>query len=292
MTINRNLIMDVNNSLWRIRHATKLNKSKKEPFVPQLLFIKFIEDMNVMFKKFQCTGVLCAFEGRNNWRKTVYPDYKNKELDDIYYEDVQEAIVMLRDFLEVHTSIHSMSVHSVEADDVIAVVCQKKHHNTECVIVSSDRDFVQLLKFNGVTLFSPQQQEMRKTDDAEFDLFMKCIRGDPSDNIMSAFPRVRKTKLEEAFYGESMAYVNLMETINKDGTKVGDRYQENKLLIDLEKQPVNLREAIIRDILAYPQGKYNQGTVMRFARDNNVKLMIEGCMSGKYTKLFNAQFQL
>lgn len=285
----RNLIVDVNNILWKIRHTTRLNKRKKDAFVPQLLFLKFIDEMNAMFKKYQCTGAVCAFEGRNNWRKTVYTDYKNREIDDIYYEDVQEAIVMLREFLEEHTSIYSLSVTGAEADDVIAVVCQESSDDVENIIISSDRDFVQLLKHDGVRLFSPQQNEERTCEDPEFELFLKCVRGDPSDNIYSAYPRVRKTKLEEAFYGESISYLNLMETINKDGTKVGDRYTDNRLLIDLEKQPTGVRSRISDSIANYVTGKYNQGAVMRYARENNLMKMIEGCMSGSYTKLFNAK---
>ncbi len=290
MTTKRNLVMDVNNVLWKTRHILKLNKRKKEAYVPQILFIRFIDEMNAMFKKYQCTGVMCAFEGKGNWRKKVYSDYKNKEIDDIYYEDVQEAIVMLREFLETHTSIYAMSVKHAEADDVIAMVCQEKDPDTEVVIISSDKDFVQLLRFDGVTLFSPQQNVERTCDDAEFELFLKCIRGDPSDNIYSAYPKVWKTKLEEAFYGDSLSWLNLMETINKDGTKVGDRYAENRLLIDLSKQPQYVRDAISNSISSYIPGKYNQGAVMKYARDHNLMKMIEGCMSGKYTKLFNAKF--
>lgn len=292
MTKHKNLIVDVNNIVWKIRHTTKLNKRKKDQYVPQLLFIKFIEEMNAMFKKYRSNGVLCAFEGKKNWRKTVYIDYKNREVDDIYHEDVQEAIIMLRDFLEKHTSIYALSVHGAEADDVIAVVCQESGPDVENVIVSSDKDFVQLLKYPGVRLFSPQQNEERTCDDPEFELFIKCFRGDPSDNIYSAFPRVRKTKLEEAFYGDSLSYLNLMETINKDGSKVGDRYVENKLLIDLEKQPTGVRNAINDAIVAYVPGKYKQGDVMKYARERNLMKMIEGCMSGSYTKLFNAKFSL
>ena len=292
MIKHKNLIVDVNNIVWKIRHTLKLNKRKKEPFVPQLLFIKFIDEMNMMYKKYQSTGAICAFEGKSNWRKTVYADYKNREVDDIYYEDVQEAIIMLRDFLETHTSIYAMSVHGSEADDVIAVVCQESGEDVENVIISSDKDFVQLLKFPNVRLFSPQQNEERTCDDPEFELFLKCFRGDPSDNIYSAFPRVRKTKLEEAYYGESLSYLNLMETVNKDGTKVGDRFIENKLLIDLEKQPVAVRRAINDAIVGYVPGKYNQGDVMKYARERNLMKMIEGCMSGSYTKLFNANFIL
>lgn len=288
----RNLIIDVNNMLWKIRHTMKLNKRKKEPFVPQLLFIRFIDEVNALYKKYQCTGALCAFEGKGNWRKKVFADYKNKEVDDIYYEDVQEAIVMLRDFLEIHTSIFSISVPKAEADDVIAVACQEKIDDVEMIIISSDKDFIQLLECPNVTLFSPQQDKERTCDDPNFELFLKCVRGDPSDNIPSAYPRVWKTKLEEAFYGESIAWLNLMETINKDGTKVGDRYAENTLLIDLRKQPSGVRAAIYGSLKGYVAGKYNQGAVMRYARENNLMKMIEGCMSGKYTKLFNAKFEM
>lgn len=286
-----NLYVDVSNLAWKSRYMNKLHETKKEPFVPQLIFLTFMNEMLASFKKYKADGVLCAFEGKGNWRKSFYADYKNKEKDDIYAEDVKEAIGMIMDFLTAHSSIKCVSVPKSEADDVIAVACQNKG-DYPTVIISSDKDFVQLLKWGDTRLYSPQQDKERTSEDPDYDLFMKCIRGDTSDNIFSAFPRVRATKLEEAFYGDSMSMLNLLETELKDGEKVVDKYQFNKKLIDLTQQPEKLREQILAELQTPTTGKYNQGAVMKFAKEHKIEMMIKDTLSGKYTAMFNSTFKL
>lgn len=287
------MVVDVNNMAWKIRHKTKLKKTRKEVFVPQHIFIKFLDEINGYFRKFKANGVLLAFEGGNNFRKRIYPQYKSKEIDDIYYEDVQEAIKLIRHFFEEYTSVKVASVPEVEADDVIALATQLKDEDIKLVILSTDKDFVQLLKHPNVTLYSPVMKEERTTEDAEFDLFLKCIRGDPSDNIPSSYPKVRKTKLEEAFYGESINMLNLMETIPKNGTqKVAVQYEFNRELIDLERQPEYLKIRIADELDKPATGSYNQKDVLKFAKENSVKLMAEGVFSGKYRRLFTSTFFL
>lgn len=293
MSKHKNLVVDVNNALWKLRYTQKLNPRKKESFVPQLLFILFLQDINDLFRKFKCDGVLCAFEGKGNWRKKVYAEYKMRAEEDIYYEDVQETIAMLREFFEEHTSIASISVPHMEADDVIAVACQEKSDDVEHIIISSDKDFIQLLKNPGVSLYSPQQDVFRESEDPDFYLFVKCIRGDASDNIHSAYPRVRTTKLEEAFRGDDpIAMINLMKHKNKDGRTVEEVYKFNRMLIDLTQQPENLRENTLAALRTPPSGKYHQGKVMKWGRENKVEKLIEDAMSGKFTKLFNSRFSM
>lgn len=289
---HKNLLIDVNNVVWKIRYLQKLSKTKKESHVTQLIFLKTLEEMNRYFKYFQGQGVLCAFEGKGNWRRSHYSDYKNRENDDLYYGDIQEAIKLLKKFLKEYTSVKVVSVEKAEADDVIAVACQEKDKDIHNVILSSDKDFVQLLVNPNVTLYSSQKDEQRDTPDPEYDLFLKCIRGDPSDNIYSAYPRVRKTKIEEAFYGDSMGHMNFMETVNKDGSKVGDRFNENSLMIDLRKQPQSLRDAIETELNDPTVGSYSQVEVMKFAKENSVTKLGELAMKGEFTQMFRSTFNL
>jgi len=94
-------------------------------------------------------------------------------------------------------------------------------------------------------------KEPKSIPNPEWLLFEKCIRGDTSDNVFSAYPGVRKTKLQEAFDDRSnkgFAWNNLMlqRWLDHNGQehRVIDDYQRNVTLIDLTAQPDDVKKLI------------------------------------------------
>jgi 5'-3' exonuclease len=165
----------------------------------------------------------------------------------------------------------------LEADDLIAGWVQL-HPDDQHVIVSSDTDYVQLLttnvkQYNGVSdelitldgIFDGRGRPVkdRKTGEAKsapdpaWLLFEKCMRGDTSDNVFSAYPGVRtkgsknKVGLTEAFadrHARGWAYNNLMlqrwtDHLNQEH-RVLDDYNRNRILVDLTAQPPEIRQLI------------------------------------------------
>ena len=172
-------------------------------------------------------------------------------------------------FFRQKTNCTVLQHPEMEADDLIAAWAQKhkdKHH----VIVSSDSDYLQLINpnveiYNGITnnlitlngYFDNKGNLLKETPDPEWMLFQKCMRGDSSDNVKSAYPGVRtkstknKIGLLEAFNDRNkkgFAWNNLMlqRWVDHDNNehKVIDAYLQNKELIDLANQPKNIREKL------------------------------------------------
>jgi 5'-3' exonuclease len=232
--------------------------------------------MNYVSKKFG-GHVIIASEGRS-WRKDVYPIYKeNRKIlaEQSTQTDIQELRAMydaLDDTLEFFrqkTNCTVLQHPEMEADDLIAAWVQK-HNDKNHVIVSSDSDFLQLIKpnveiYNGITnnlitldgYFDNKGNLLKETPDPEWTLFQKCMRGDSSDNVKSAYPGVRtkgtknKIGLIDAFADRNkkgFAWNNLMlqRWVDHDNNehKVIDKYLENKQLIDLTNQPKNIREKL------------------------------------------------
>jgi 5''-3'' exonuclease (including N-terminal domain of PolI) len=165
----------------------------------------------------------------------------------------------------------------LEADDLIAGWIQQ-HPDDDHVIISTDSDFAQLIapnvkQYNGVQevttthegYFDAKRQPVidKKTKEAkpapnpEWLLFEKCMRGDSSDNVFSAYPGVRKkgTKnkvgLLEAFEDKNSKGFNwnnlmLQRWVDHNGEehRVLDDYERNRRLIDLTQQPDDIREII------------------------------------------------
>lgn len=266
MTVTTNVIIDLSNITF-VTHFSVLKKVKD--FNQNYLIFQTINFIKIISKKYKADGVLIACDSPNVWRRDIYADYKanRKESRDPYYEDVKEAMIKIKDFFNECTSIPAVSVARCEADDIIAVATQDA--TTRTVIVSSDKDFKQLLKGN-VVLYSPSQKEERKCDDVGYELFEKCIRGDSGDNIKSAYPRVRATVLHAA-WEDSYKMINLLETTTKEGKLVKDAYFFNRDLIDLSKQPDYVRLNITNALKNLKINKYNGMNVLRFIGKHDMK---------------------
>lgn len=241
-----------------------------------------LSSIKKMWNDFNGSHVVFCLEGRS-WRKDFYPPYKRnravakqalteKELeeDKVFWETFDK----LKDFLINKTNATVLQNSKLEADDLIAGWIHT-HPNDQHVIISTDSDFVQLIRpnvkqYNGVMnmlithegYFDAKGKKIvdKKTKEPkeinpDWLLFEKCIRGDTTDNVFSAFPKVRKNKLLEAYEDRNkkgFAWNNLMLQRwidhNGDEHRVLDDYQRNRQLIDLAAQPDDIRELIVSTI--------------------------------------------
>lgn len=235
-----NLIIDVSNIVWATRYA-EFKGQREAEFTKELLTHSVIQNLISLHIKFKTDGILLACDGDNTWRKAIYPAYKATREKDMFFEEVCEVLQILQTFFSENTDTTCVKVEGAEADDVIYVATQL---SSQSVIVSSDKDFIQLLS-NKTRLYASTMNLERLSIDPKYDLFLKCIRGDTGDNIRSAYPRIRETKLKEAYEDVTrVKMMNLMETILPDGKKVGDNYEFNRRLIDLTFCPLETQHKI------------------------------------------------
>jgi len=277
------LLIDTANMFFRARHAAFRAADSWEK-VGYALHIT-LSSINKVYRKFPADHVVFALEGRS-WRKDFYEPYKKnravaraalteaeQEEDRVFWETFD----LFNKYLAEQTNCSVIRHERAEADDVIArwiaLHPQDKH-----TIVSSDTDFVQLLspqvnQYNGITdelitlqgIFDAKGQPVidKKTKspktvpDPEWLLFEKCMRGDASDNVFSAFPGVRtkgtknKVGLKEAYEdrgskGYSWNNLMLQRWTDHNGTehRVLDDYNRNRALIDLTAQPQDIKQLV------------------------------------------------
>lgn len=292
--MHTNLIVDVQNLGWIVRFSEKLDSNVREKFAPQLILQRIILDTLFFYGKYQADGILMAYDStKSSWRKDIYPKYKvkvNQEAD-LYKDDVFWAIDKSKELLEQCSSIKTCRITKAEADDVIAVACQNKSDDIKNIVISTDKDFIQLTKANHVEIVSPVRGQNREAADPDYSLFEKCIRGDTNDNIPSSYPRVRKTKLEAA-WNDPTEMLNLMETVRKDGGKVEEDYQFNKKLIDLSLQPEGIRRNIYAELMTPVTTQYSQAKFMRWVKECELKVLESDALSGKFSKMFRSQFRM
>lgn len=277
------LLIDTANMFFRARHSVYRAADSEEKLGYALHLT--LSSINKVAKQFDADHVIFALEGRS-WRKDFYPRYKanrkvaamakteaEQEEDELFWEVFDE----FTKYLAEQTNCSVIRHEQAEADDVIArwIALHPEDNHT---IVSSDTDFVQLLadnvqQYNGISdelhtlegifdgkgqrVLDKKTKEPKEIPDPQWLLFEKCMRGDPTDNVFSAYPGVRKkgTKnkvgLLEAYEDKNKkgyAWNNLMlqRWTDADGVehRVLDDYERNRKLIDLTQQPDDILELV------------------------------------------------
>jgi len=283
----RYLIVDTANTFFRARHSAHRQSDTwdKLGFAIHVT----LASVNKCWRDQKADHVIFCLEGRS-WRKDHYEPYKKNravaraaltekeaEEDRLFWETFDN----LKDFLSTKTNCTVLQHPNLEADDLVAGWIQS-HPEDHHTIVSSDTDFHQLLadnvnQYNGIAdelhtiqgifdkkgkaVIDKKTKEAKTIPDPKWILFEKCMRGDPTDNIFSAYPGVRKVGsknkvgLAEAFAdkdSKGFAWNNLMlqRWTDHNGVehRVLDDYNRNRVLVDLTAQPDDVKVKIAETI--------------------------------------------
>ena len=223
--------------------------------------------------------VICC-DDKDNWRKEVFPEYKanrrkNRENDITDWKTLFELLHEMREDLNKYFPYKVMHIDSAEADDIIGVLVDHCEENP-ILILSSDKDFIQLQKYQGVRQWSPLQKKFIVGDPVE-SLYDKTIRGDTGDgvpNILSSDDTlitegkrqtpVTKKKMElwrgkkpEEFCNEAMLR----------------NYHRNKTLVDLRETPESIRINIVNQYDNQEAGDRSQ--LWNYFIDNRLKNLMD-----------------
>jgi hypothetical protein len=263
------LLVDVANTFSRARYVAQGDDLEMRTGMALHIMLASVKRAQELF---HAERVVYCLEGRS-WRKDLYAKYKKHRhdaraalnpKDQIEDRAFWAALDSFNKFLLEQSGAAVLRHPQVEADDFIARWVQR-HPDDEHIIASSDRDFFQLVApnvriFNGISkeiisldgitddkmkpIIDKKTKALKELGDPEWLLFEKCMRGDPGDNVFSAYPRVRKTQLQEAFQdrnSKGFKWNNLMlqRWLDHDGVehRVFEDYERNRQLIDLAAQP-------------------------------------------------------
>lgn len=289
--MKRYLIIDASNILYRtffahIKESLDVNIGMCHHMA--------LSTMNKYFNNTKADDVVLAFDDYS-WRKAytkdlskcvTYKKYKGTRRKDMSPSDkakmeqfdshIQEFIDMFRE----RTRVVVLHRKYLEADDLIAGFIQS-HPDDEHVLISSDKDFMQLLVRNNLKIIDPITDKERTLEeygnDPDYFMFEKCLRGDSGDNVMSAYPRIRTSKIKEA-YVDPVVRTNIMQNSftalvnDEDGSPqeveflTQEVFDENILLMDLTAQPDYIRDLIDETIseAIENRGKFNYLDFLRF----------------------------
>ena len=238
------------------------------------------------------------YPGYKGDRPLKFAEQTAKEQED--HQVLTEAFNDFVQYVDQKTNITVLRNPKAEADDMIAVFIEA-HPDDQHVLISSDSDFFQLLRHPNVMLYDPVKDilirqdgvyddngnklEFILTSDAKikagkknpnfvcekdwfkYALFLKCVRGDKTDNIFSAYPGVREkgssktVGIREAYAdmdGKGYNWNNFMlqkwVDHNEVEQRVKEKYEFNKTLIDLTQIPPDIKAECLQ-IIAETTGR-------------------------------------
>lgn len=232
--------MDGCNLLHQSFH--KFEKLKSTDGRPSGAIFGFFKSLHMYIDRFNPKEVYITFDnGHSEFRDKLNPNYKGHRKNiSIDYESLQlqkaEIMKILR-YLRINYIFDKNKSYNYEGDDFLAYLVLKKFNKDKVTIVSSDKDFNQLIS-SSVKIFNPRKEQYVREDNC-MDLFgyspdetvdYLSLVGDKSDDI-EGYPGMgpKKTRTFLDKYGSINNYLK-----DHDDEKMKAVYEKNRQLIDLK----------------------------------------------------------
>lgn len=204
---------------------------------------------NRFCEKFGNDMVFCC-DNKNNWRRDFFPLYKanrkkarEENKQNIDWKSLFDVIENIRIEIEENLPYKVVTLDGCEADDIIGVIC--KNYNSEPIlIVSSDKDFVQLQKYKNIHQWSPLTKKFLKDSKPEQQLRALILKGDRSDGVPNILSR--DDVLVEGLRQKPLSKKKLESWISGNPEELFEgevlrNYKRNETLIDLARIPESIQ---------------------------------------------------
>ena len=202
--------------------------------------------------------MVLACDGGGTWRREMFPQYKasrkaSRESGDIDWKEFFRILGNVRDEIRENLPFKVVHLQGVEADDIIATLTdstQEFGKHEPVMIISSDKDFVQLHRYKNVRQYSPMAKEFVKEKDPVRYLQEHVLRGDTGDGVPNVLSPDdvfvsggRQTPLRAKLMDEWISNWDSLQT--KMTAEQYRNFQRNQALIDLTKIPSAKKTEII-----------------------------------------------
>ena len=218
--------------------------------------------------------IVICHDGGRYWRKDIFPHYKasrskTQKASAVDWDRIHEVMNMIHEEVVANFPYKNIKIRKVEADDIIAVLCEKYHTDENIVIVSNDKDFQQLQRYSNVTQFSPTKKQFLKCENPEEFLTYHILKGDSSDGIPNILSDddvfVDSDKRQKPCGDKRISEMkeNLFEWTSTEN------WERNQQLIDFNMIPDNFREIILEEFKKEPIGK--RSNILDYFIDKKLK---------------------
>lgn len=222
----------------------------------------------------------------SSWRKDYFPNYKFKrksgrEESTLDWNEIFRIINMVREEIEQNIPWKVIKVDNAEADDIIgaiAIESQEFGKNEPIMIVSADKDFIQLHKYSNVRQYSPMTKKFIEDKNPLTYITEHVFKGDSSDGVPNVLSPdntfvdgIRQSPVTKKKIADWIENIDNLE--NYMDAEVYRNYCRNKKMIDLHEMPSDLKDTIIN---TYESTKAaSKLKVLNYLIKKRCKLLIE-----------------
>ena len=226
--------------------------------------------------------VLC-YDDKSYWRRDIFPFYKKnrkneRDASKYDWDEVFSVLNRIRDEIRLNLPYHVIQVQGAEADDIIASICihnSRKEEPEPMLILSADKDFIQLHKFPFVKQIDPIRNKWIENDNPVQYLQEHIIRGDRSDgipNILTCDDAIVTGKPQKKMSKEKITSLASMAPSEFTNYIRLRNWKRNAELIDFTRIP----EAVVERILTtYTRNKPQSSVKLSYFIQHNIQDLFE-----------------
>lgn len=277
------ILVDLNQVLVSnvMQHINIVGKDNIDENMLRHIVLNSLRSYNKQFKSRYGDLIICC-DSKNYWRRNVFPFYKanrkkDREKTTLNWNIIFSAFNMIRDEIKEYLPYRVIDVDGAEADDIIAVLTAKFSGKEHILILSSDKDFVQLQKYESVTQYSPILKRFISTDNPQLYILEHIIKGDKGDgipNFLSADNTFAIGERQKTINNKKLTEWLASDPENFCTTDVMKRgYKRNQMLIDLDFTPEDIKNKIIEAYdTCIPKTKTN---MLNYFMEKRLKSLLE-----------------
>ena len=197
--------------------------------------------------------IICA-DDKNYWRRAAFPYYKasrrkSRESSELDWNEIFTSLNKIREEIKTFFPYKVIQIETAEADDIIGTIAHEKgtpmNTGEKILILSSDKDYIQLHKYGNVTQYDPARKKYIKHSNPEQYLVEHVIRGDTGDgipNILSPDNCLvigeRQKPITQKRLGEWASGKIMSDEVLRNLSR-------NQMLVDLTNVPENIKEQVM-----------------------------------------------
>ena len=269
------IILDMNQiTLANVMMNFHMNKSDElEEDMVRHMILNSIRMYRTMFKD-EYGEIVLAYDSRHYWRRDIFPQYKQnrkkgREKDNFDWNSIFELLNAMKSEFKEILPYKFLEVYGAEADDIIATLC-KEYQDQKTMIVSGDKDFIQLQKYKNVKQYSPILKKYVNGHNPDTYIKTHILKGDSSDGVPNVLSPdhtfveglrqrpLSKKKIEAWIKSET----GMSEEVKRN-------YQRNHKLINLDNTPEDLQKSILDTFNEAPYG--DRSKILTYFIENKLK---------------------
>lgn len=229
--------------------------------------------------------IVIACDDRKYWRKAVFPYYKanrkrDRDASELNWTAIFECLNSIKEDLKEYFPYRVIQVESAEADDIIGSLCKEYgevlQSSNKILILSGDKDFVQLQKYANIQQYDPVRKKFLRTNDPERFIQEHIMKGDKGDGVPNMLSSDDCMVLGER--QKPLTAKKIEEWIGKPPEDVFNEqqlrgYKRNQQLVDLEFIPVEIHNKVIEEYNA--QAGKGREKLFNYFISNRLKHLLE-----------------